>query len=305
VKGVHAVLTESAFAKLNLSLDITGRRRDGYHLLSMVNVSISLQDMLSFDRMPDGGLQVRCVPDADAPQMPPVPDGKENLVYRAAETFFSLTGETDRNVCMTVHKKIPSQAGLAGGSSDAAAALRGLCRLYGCAVSPKALCRMAETIGADVPFCVQGGTVLVKGIGEILTPLAPIPACWFVVCKPPIHVRTAEAYHQLDAAQEVIPQFTPGVLKALQQKSLPMLGCAFGNAFAVALPLPEVKAIQKRMLQAGALGACMTGSGSAVFGLFDEKKAAETVYEKLRKEYPCTYLCQPTEAIQLPSSSIQ
>ncbi|MCH4239806.1 MAG: 4-(cytidine 5'-diphospho)-2-C-methyl-D-erythritol kinase [Oscillospiraceae bacterium] len=283
------MLTEPAYAKLNLSLDVTGHRKDGYHLLSMANVCVSLQDTLEFEHAPDV-LQVSCIAEKE---LPPVPDGKDNLVYRAAETFFESTGEPDHNVRITVHKRIPSEAGLGGGSADAAAALRGLCRFYDYAVSIKALCRMAETIGADVPFCVQGGTALAEGIGEELTPLPPVPDCWFVVCKPEVGVSTADAYRRLDEDTLAQQKFTPAVVEALRQGSLSLLGGALGNAFEAVISLPEVRDIKCRLLQDGALGACMTGSGSAVFGIFDAMQKAKTACMNLHRDYPYTFQCVP------------
>lgn len=289
------MLTEPAFAKLNLALDITGKRADGYHLLQMVNVSVSLCDTLTFERA-SGGLQVHC---RTQPGAAPVPDGPENLVYRAAEAFFALTGEQDRNVRIFVEKHIPSQAGLGGGSADAAAALRGLCRLYTHPLSAQALCRAAEKLGADVPFCVQGGTALAEGIGERLMPLSPLPPCWFVVCKPPVGVDTAQAYRQADEAASLYTPHTPPVLAALREQSLRKLGAALGNTFAAALPLPQVQALEQQLRQAGALGACMTGSGSAVFGLFDRQETAVEASAALGRCCADTFLCVPQSAITL------
>lgn len=290
------LLIEPAFAKLNLALDITGKRTDGYHLLRMVNVSVSLCDMLAFERNP-GGLQVHCRQSGMLSNSPAVPEGKDNLIYRAAEAFFKLTGEQDKNVGILVEKQIPSQAGMGGGSADAAATLRGLCRLYDHPLPMETLCRAAKDIGADVPFCVQGGTSLVEGIGEVLKPLEPLQACWFVVCKPPIGVDTAQAYHCADEAEALPKSYTPGVLAALQANDLKALSAALGNAFEVVLNLPQIQGLEQQLLRVGALGACMTGSGSAVFGLFDRQARAEAACIRLRQLCPCTFLCTPQKQI--------
>lgn len=292
------MLIEPAFAKLNLALDITGKRADGYHLLRMVNISVSLCDTLVFERA-SGGLQVHCAQSRTLSGNPAAPEGKDNLVYRAAQAFFELTDEPDRNVTILVEKHIPSQAGMGGGSADAAAALRGLCRLYQHSLPAERLYKMAETLGADVPFCVQGGTALAEGIGEILTPLESLPSCWFVIVKPPVGVNTAQAYRRADETSALPALYTPGVLAALQTHSLTALGTAFGNAFEAVVDLPQIKDIKQQLRQAGALGACMTGSGSAVFGLFDTEETAAAAAAALQQTYPCSFLCTPQKQLSL------
>lgn len=280
--------TEIACAKLNLSLDVTGRRADGYHLLSMVCQTVTLADTLAFERRP-GGLRVTC------PGAQGIPDGPENLVYQAAEAFFREIGETNRNVNIIVTKRIPSQAGLGGGSADAAAALRGLCRLYHRPLSYERLCALALGIGADVPFCIHGGTTLAEGIGERLTPLPNMPACAIVLCKPKVGISTVEAYRRIDEA-EAMPgvQYTPGVVRALESGRLDALAASLGNRFADALHVPEVDALQRELRAAGALGACMTGSGSAVFGLFREERFARRAAALLAHNSTQTFVCKAT-----------
>lgn len=277
---------ETARAKLNLSLDVTGRRADGYHLLSMVCQTVTLADTLRFARGP-GGLRVACT------GAPEVPDGPENLVYRAAEAFFSATGERDRNVAITVEKRIPSQAGLGGGSADAAAALRGLCRLYGHPLAMERLCALAARVGADVPFCVQGGTALAQGVGERLTPLRPMPRCGIVICKPPVGISTPDAYRKIDSSPCPQTRYTPGVLQALENGSLEALAAALGNCFADVLRVPAVDALAARLREAGALGACMTGSGSAVFGLFPHAADARRAAGALAGAGTLAFACAP------------
>ncbi|MCH3971716.1 MAG: 4-(cytidine 5'-diphospho)-2-C-methyl-D-erythritol kinase [Oscillospiraceae bacterium] len=284
-------LQEPAFAKLNLSLDITGRRADGYHLLSMVNISVSLHDTLTLTRSP-GGLRVHCRQQG-LPGAPAVPEGPENLAYRAAEAFFRLTGETDRNVCISIQKRIPSEAGMGGGSSDAAAALRGLCRLYGCLLSPEQLCAAAEKIGADVPYCVQGGTKLVEGIGEEINLLPPLPPCWIAVGKPAVGVSTALAYRRADERGTQSCFYTPRVTEALQRADLAAVGASLGNGFEELVSLSEIGVLKDALLHAGALGACMTGSGSAVFGIFADRDSAAAAQVSLQQLCPYAFLCTP------------
>lgn len=286
-------LREPAYAKVNLSLDVVGRRADGYHLLSMVCQTVSLCDTLTFVRKPGAPLSVR------VEQAPEIPSGPENLVYRAAERFFAAAGEDDRGVEITIEKHIPAQAGLGGGSADAAAALRGLCRLYGRRLSKETLDSIALAVGADVPFCLCGGTALAEGIGERLTPLKALPRCLFVVVKPPFGVSTKEAYQKIDAAPAAAQPHTPGVLRALQSGSLPALGAQLGNRFSEALSLPQVEALCRRLREAGALGACMTGSGSAVFGLFspDDAERARAAAEVFSAKGCRAFVCTPVERL--------
>lgn len=286
-------LREPAYAKVNLSLDVVGKRADGYHLLSMVCQTVSLCDTLTFTRKPGAPLSVR------VEQAPEIPSGPENLVYRAAERFFAAAGEDDRGVEIVIEKRIPAQAGLGGGSADAAAALRGLCRLYEKRLSEETLHVIALAVGADVPFCLCGGTALAEGIGERLTPLEAMPPCVFVVAKPPFGVSTKDAYQKIDEAPASAAAHTPGVLKALAAGDLPALGAQLGNRFSEALSLPQVEALCRCLRDAGALGACMTGSGSAVFGLFspDDSERARAAAKALSAEGCRAFVCTPVERL--------
>lgn len=273
-----------AYAKMNLALDITGRRADGYHLLDMVMHTMSLHDTLTLEQAP--GLSVTCGR-AD------VPCGESNTAFRAARAFFQ---EIDReaNVSIAIEKHIPSQAGLAGGSADAAAVLHALNRMYGAGMPLDDLCRIGLTVGADVPFCVRGGCARAGGIGELLEPAPPLSACRLVVCKPPMGVDTKAAYRAVDAhSGRSDTSYTPRVLEALAKGNLTGIGQSLGNAFADILRLPEVEEIRARMKSSGALGACMTGSGSAVYGLFESQTSAQACYRTLRGRYPETFLCAP------------
>lgn len=280
-------VTEQAYAKLNFSLDIVGRRKDGYHLLQMVNQSIDLCDTLTL-RHQDSGIAVTCSgASADVPQ------GEGNLVYRAAQAFLAYAGEQGRGVAIQVEKRIPSQAGLGGGSADAAAALRGLCRLFGQPLSDAELCQLAAPIGADVPFCVRGGTALVEGVGEQLHQLPPLAPCFLVVSKPSVGVSTKDAYAQVDRTPPPKREYARQVVAALAAGDLAGAARHFGNAFADVLRLPEVDALCALLKSDGALGASMSGSGSAVFGLFDNAEKARASYRRLHLNWPQTFLCAP------------
>ncbi|WP_195984166.1 4-(cytidine 5'-diphospho)-2-C-methyl-D-erythritol kinase [Clostridium sp. D33t1_170424_F3] len=277
-----------AYAKINLSLDILGKRADGYHLLDMVMHSVSLCDTLTLTEKKEG-VTVSC-------DREEIPCGPENTVYRAAEAFYQYTKLTP-GIRIAIDKQIPSQAGLAGGSADAAAVLRALNRMYQTDLPLETLCEIALTVGADVPFCVVGGAARVQGIGEKWQPVAPLPDCRIVICKPPLGVNTAEAYAKADEQGGTGKAlYTKRVLQSLEQGALFEIGNALGNAFSDLLPLPEVDAIRRQMLRDGAAGSCMTGSGSAVYGLFAGEDAAEQCRRNLLPLYPETFLCRPIRA---------
>lgn len=279
------IMRIKAYAKINLALDITGRREDGYHLLDMVMHTISLYDVLTLQQG-DDGLSVTC-------GRTDVPCGEENTVYRAAEAFFREIGQRP-NLSIEIEKRIPSQAGLAGGSADAAAALHALNRMYRAELPLETLCEIGLTVGADVPFCVWGGSARVQGIGERLERAPLLPGGWLVVCKPPVGVNTKEAYRLADAqGGSSASRHAAKVMEALSRGNLAEVGASLGNAFEDILQLPEVETIKAEMRGCGAQGACMTGSGSAVYGLFDREEPAVACKERLQGRYPETFVCLP------------
>lgn len=275
-----------AHAKINLSLDILGRREDGYHDLSMVMLSVSLCDELTLTLTPPG-VSFAC-------SDPSVPDGESNTACRAASLFLHHTGLTERmGVRITLDKRIPSQAGLGGGSADAAAVLYGLNELTGAALSREELLSLGLRVGADVPFCLEGGIRLVGGVGEILSPAPPMIPCFLVISKPPVGVSTPDAFRRADARTDGGHDYTGAVLRALETGDLASLGAAIGNDFEDVTRLPEVERIKSLLLETGAAGARMTGSGSAVFGLFADEGAARRCADQLKHEYPQTFFCVP------------
>ena len=273
-----------AYAKINLTLDIAGRRGDGYHTMRMVMQSVSLCDTLTLlDEAED-----RVVCSAEE-----VPCGPENTVRKAAAAFFSHCGAA-RGAAFCLRKSIPQQAGLGGGSADAAAALVLLDRRFRTGLSPAELCRLSLSVGADVPFCLRGGTALAEGIGEKLSGLPPLPPCRILICKPPAGVSTREAFAAFDDSGGAAACYTDRMLAALRAGSLPEIAARLGNALEPVCALDDVPRIEAAMLKGGALGACMTGSGSAVFGLFREGDAAAVLCrDDLLKKYPQTFLCRP------------
>ncbi len=275
-------VTRKAYAKINLFLDITGRRPDGYHTITGVMQSVSLYDTVTVDAGScspgEGGIFLTCT-------HPDLPCDRGNLGWRAAEAYLtamsSSLGLEPARVRVTVHidKHIPFAAGLAGGSTDAAAVLRGMNELYGFPLSPAELARLGLSLGADVPFCLTGGTARTEGVGECLTPLPALPDCSILIACAGEGVSTPAAYRALD---EMYGRFVPGVyaphtdaldsmLHALACGNLRGVGDTAFNLFESAvLPRHEAaRTLRETMTQAGAVCARMSGSGPSVYGLFD------------------------------------
>ncbi len=273
-------ITVKAPAKINLVLDVVGRRADGYHLLETVFQAVDWYDRITVE----SAEQMRFLCSGSAPQ------DERNTAYRAAVLFNERIGCTDA-YHITVDKQIPMQAGLAGGSADAAGVLVALNRLRGEPLSVAELCEIGAKIGADVPFCVVGGTVLATGIGEQLRSLPPWTQGYVVIAKPTDGVSTPEAYRRLDAAQNLPHPSADACCKAIESGNREALACSVGNVFETALAIPSCLSLKEQLLQHGAAAACMSGSGSAVFGLFYEKVPAEQCAEQLQVE--TVRVCRP------------
>ena len=278
-------ITEKAYAKLNLSLDVTGRRADGYHDLAMLMQTVSLCDELRLRFRDDGQVRANS-------NLRYIPGDERNLAVRAALRYLEAAGESGQGLQIDLRKEIPVGAGMGGGSADAAAVLRGLNRLYGDRLDRRELETLAQQIGSDVAFCVAGGTALAEGRGEILTELAPMPDCWFVICKPNFSISTPELYKKLDTAPVRIHPDTAGLLAAVAAGDLKALCRRMYNVFEEIgdRRLQTVREIKGRLLDHRALGAMMTGTGSAVFGVFEEEARARAACEALRREvkFCCT-----------------
>lgn len=283
-------VTALAPAKINLSLDVTGRREDGYHLLRSVMQTVSLYDTVTVSYGEDDRIVLHC--DGG------IPADEHNTAYKAAALFRQETGCTAGFV-ITVKKAIPSQAGLAGGSSDAAGVLAALNELTGAGLSTQALCRLGERIGADVPFCIHGGTVLCTGIGTRLTPQPPLPDCAVVIVKPNGGVSTPEAYRLLDDAPHLSHPDVEGQCAALRRGDLNGVCDRVGNSFEQPLQLPHTAAIRRSLTDGGAAASALSGSGSAVFGLFYDEETARCCARQLQRQYPQTAVCCPCSGIIL------
>ena len=225
-------------------------------------------------------------------------DGR-NIAVKAARAFFAAAGMEGRGLSIRLEKRIPVGAGLAGGSADAAAVLRGLNALTGAALPTETLMALAEGLGSDVPFCLRGGTCLATGRGEILAPLPPLPDCGIVICKPAFSIRTPDLFARIDGRKSRIRPDTDGLAAALCASDLAGAARRMYNVFEDVLPARcgEIAVIKQKLLSAGALGAVMTGTGSAVFGLFPDTDAAEHARAALARDYRECFAAVPTARV--------
>ena len=280
--------TEPAWAKLNLTLDILGKRPDGYHEMRMVMQSIDLRDTVTLREETVPGIRV-------ASSCRFLPCDETNIAAKAILRFFEATGLPCPGFSVRLDKEIPVCAGMAGGSSDGAAVLRLLRREYCPALPQEALEAIAARVGSDVPYCVRGGTALAEGRGECLTDLPPLPNCFLVVCKPPFPISTPELFAQVRTRRLRCHPDTAGMLAALAAGDLAGVAHRLYNVFEDVLPrkYTQVFEIKRALLDCGAMAASMSGSGPTVFGLFGNKAAAESAREALLPAFPQTFLCRP------------
>lgn len=276
-----------AHAKVNLTLSVGGKRPDGYHAVETVMTGVGLCDTVTLTRCGSGGDRLCCdrrVTERES----------DNLCMKALRVFFRETAvERSDFVTITLEKRIPMQAGLGGGSSDAAAVLRGLRTLYAPQVTDDELERMAAGLGSDVPYFIRGGTVLATGRGEVLSALPAMPECWYVLIKPEESYSTAAMYAAIDRAALRCGGGSDAVREGLQAGSLAAVAAGINNDFQCVLPVGSaVPAIAAVLRETGALNAQMTGSGSAVFGIFRCMAAAERAAAALRETYPHIFCAQ-------------
>lgn len=272
VQGEDITMVRKAYAKINIGLDVLRRRADGYHEVRMIMQTIGLHDELQFTRA-ESGITLRI-------NRPDLPAGADNLVYRAAELMLETYG-IPQGVCITLEKNIPMAAGLAGGSADAAATLKGLNDLFRIGATQEELRKLGVRLGADVPYCIMGGTALAEGIGEILTPLRNLPQCKVLIAKPNIDVSTAFVYRNLHVETREYHPDVDAQLRGIAGDNLPQVIQAMGNILElVTIPeYPVIEEIKQTMKQAGAMNAMMSGSGPTVFGLFQDETSMKRAYE--------------------------
>lgn len=278
-----------ALGKINLELDVVRKREDGYHEVRMIMQTVDMYDKLVLRKRSWPGIKVET-------NLFYLPTNENNLVYKAANLLMEEFG-IRQGLYIGLHKFIPVAAGMAGGSSDAAAVLYGVNRLFGLGLSKQELMKRGVSIGADVPYCVMRGTALAEGIGEELSPLPPMPDCYILIAKPGISVSTKFVYENLHLETlETHPDIGKSI-EALESGSLEGLARSMGNVLesVTISQYPVIADIKERMKQSGAVNAMMSGSGPTVFGIFTEKEQAVRAAEILQKEELArqTYVTKP------------
>lgn len=265
----------NAYAKINLMLDIICKRTDGYHDLFMIMQSIGLYDTVTVSENKSRRITITCKTEG-------IPLDKSNIAYKAAKAFFDCTDTKNRGINIDIVKRIPHAAGLAGGSADGAAVLVALNQLYGTGLTDDELCRIGVRIGADVPFCITGGTLLAQGIGDVLSKVKPLRKCFVLVAKPDCSVNTGAAYSHFDECGKCHTPDKFGMLCAVQSRELKDIASKMENVFEQFIAVPNKVDIKHIMRDNGALGVCMSGSGPTVFGIYDSREKAQAAADELK-----------------------
>ena len=277
----------NAPAKINLTLDILGKRADGYHDVAMLMQSVSLADTVELTLTDTEDIAIAC---SDAA----IPCDSRNIVYKCADAFFKATGIKNTGISLYIEKVIPCEAGLAGGSADGAATLRLLNLAFDAHLSDKELCEIGAKAGSDIPFCIVGGTRLATGTGTTLNKVRSMPKCFIVIVKPEISVSTKEAYALADSRKGLKIKYTDYCKQMLYSGDLSGICSTLHNDFEEVLNLDDINEVKKIMYSSKALGAAMSGSGSAVFAIFRNERKAQKCVDKLKETYSKVYLAVPT-----------
>ncbi len=277
--GSNNDISLKALAKINLGLDVVRRREDGYHEVRMIMQTIHLYDRLDIKRTKEPGIQIQT-------DLFFLPVNENNLIYKAAKLLMDEFSITD-GVSVKLDKRIPVAAGIAGGSTDAAAMLIGVNRLFSLGLTKRQLMERGVQIGADVPYCIMRGTALAEGIGEALSPLPPMVKCPVLIAKPSISVSTKFVYQNLKLDDTTIHPDIDLLIDDIKAKNLHDIAAHMGNVLeTVTIPnYPVIDEIKKHMLSNGAVGAMMSGSGPTVFGLFDDEDTAKKAYKAMRSSH--------------------
>lgn len=275
-----------AYAKINLMLDIVAQRKDGYHDLFMIMQSVSLYDTVTVEKTKGKKITLSCDEEG-------IPLDEKNIAYKAADAFFKANNIKDTGIHIDIQKRIPHAAGLAGGSADGAGVIVALNEMYKTNLTNKELCKIGVKIGADIPFCICGGTLLAQGVGDVLNPVKPLRKCFILLAKPQSGVNTGNAFKQFDENGKVHTPDKLGMLYAMQSRDLEQICSKCENVFEQFIEVPERVYIKEIMRSCGALGSCMSGSGPTVFGIFTNKEDAQNAADKLKGYAKDIYICQP------------
>ncbi|MBR2100897.1 MAG: 4-(cytidine 5'-diphospho)-2-C-methyl-D-erythritol kinase [Eubacterium sp.] len=282
-------VTVNAYAKINLMLDINYRRTDNYHDLFMIMQSVGVYDTVSVEKIKGRDIKITC-------NISDIPLDERNIAHKAAKAFFKANGIRKTGILIDITKRIPHAAGLAGGSADGAAVLVALNELYETGLSRDELCKIGAKIGADIPFCITGGTLLAQGIGEVLSKVKPLRRCYIVLAKPDCSVNTGAAYSQFDNFGKTHNPNQLDMLKAMQNRDLNEIGYRLENVFEQFIEVENRIQIKEIMRNNGALGACMSGSGPTVYGLFEKKENAQTAVNELKDLAKDLFVCLPVNS---------
>ena len=278
-----------AAAKINLMLDILARLENGYHSLFMLMQSVDLYDTVTVETDSSGAINITS-------DEAGIPCDKSNIAYKAAEAFFNFTGIKNKGIKIHIEKRIPFAAGMAGGSADGAAVIAALNDIYETDLSEQELCKIGLKVGADVPFCLTGGTRLAQNVGEILSPLPALDDCYIVLAKPERGVSTKEAFEAFDKATNIRHLDTCGMLYAASQGDLYEICKRTKNVFEQLIEVPERVPVKSTLNRHGALAACMSGSGPTVYGIFDDESKARSAAASLEKFVKHIYITKPVKS---------
>lgn len=272
-----------AFAKINLSIDVCGVREDGYHEVRMIMQSIGLYDVLEFNAR-ENDIKIYCT-------NPLVPNDRRNIVYKVLE-LIKKTYEISGGMEVNIDKRIPVAAGLAGGSADAAAAILAANKLWNIGMDYEKMVSIGKQVGADIPFCLEGGTALAEGIGEKITKLPPVKGIYIVLAKPPIYVSTREVYKNLKLDEIVEHPDIDMMIKAIRENNIRYVANNMVNVLETVTikKYPVIDEIKRIMVEFGSMGSIMSGSGPSVFGIFETKEDAEKCYNRLSDYIKEVYL---------------
>lgn len=275
-----------AYAKINLLLDIVATRKDGYHDLFMIMQSVGIYDIVTVEKIKGKKIVITC-------NKNDIPLDEHNIAHKAATAFFKSQNIKDTGIHIDIKKMIPHAAGLAGGSADGAGVIIALNKMYNTDLSDRQLCEIGVKVGADVPFCITGGTLLSQGIGDVLNKVKPLKKCYIVLAKPDIGVNTGYAYKQFDEQGKLHTPDKFGMLCAIQSRDLNDICSKMENVFEQFIEVPNRVDMKEIMRNKGAIGTCMSGSGPTVFGIFNDKESAEKSAEELKVYAKDICVCAP------------
>ena len=280
-------LTVKANAKINLLLDITGIKENGYHSLFTIMQSISLGDTVTVERLEGEDISISCT-------VPGVPTDSRNIVYKCAVKFFEYAGITqNKGIHIHIDKVTPFCAGMGGGSADAAGVIVGLDKIYETNLTRQQMCEIGAKAGSDVPFMIMGGTKRVQGVGEIIKPCPPMPRCHLVICMPDKGVSTPAAFANYDTLGEKTLVETDKLVAAMEENDIYGVAKYMANDLEKAAASEYTQPIKEELIQQGAIGSVMTGSGAAVFGVFDDEDKAKAAVEYFRDRVRSVFIAKP------------